>query len=198
MPSPFPGMDPYLEHPALFPGLHNRLVAPSSASSLSATGNLDYHGGPVLHGSTPYLIFWDPHSELTSADKTLFERYFADAAADSGKPSNVFGVARLPYRGHLTDAVRIGSGDVVLLAAVRRHIVQLPRAVLSRCDQLPVAGANRAVVVVIEVEKLALDLSELERARLAAHLLDSLTGILSDEDEGVAQTAAAPGDSQTS
>lgn len=27
MPSPFPGMDPYLEHPAIFPGLHDRLVA---------------------------------------------------------------------------------------------------------------------------------------------------------------------------
>jgi hypothetical protein len=27
MPSPFPGMDPYLEHPTLFPGLHNRMVA---------------------------------------------------------------------------------------------------------------------------------------------------------------------------
>src|SRR5438067_857226 len=27
MPSPFPGMDPYLEHPTVFPGLHNRLVA---------------------------------------------------------------------------------------------------------------------------------------------------------------------------
>jgi hypothetical protein len=26
MPSPFPGMDPYLEHPALFPGVHQRLI----------------------------------------------------------------------------------------------------------------------------------------------------------------------------
>ena len=26
MPSPFPGMDPFLEHPSLFPGLHNRLI----------------------------------------------------------------------------------------------------------------------------------------------------------------------------
>lgn len=26
MPSPFPGMDPYLEHPALWPGFHHRLV----------------------------------------------------------------------------------------------------------------------------------------------------------------------------
>lgn len=27
MPSPFPGMDPYLEPPTIFPGLHNRLIA---------------------------------------------------------------------------------------------------------------------------------------------------------------------------
>lgn len=26
MPSPFPGMDPYLEHPALWPGVHQRLI----------------------------------------------------------------------------------------------------------------------------------------------------------------------------
>ena len=38
----------------------------------------------------------------------------------------------------------------------------------------------------IEIEKMALDLSEQERAKLAANLLDSLPGILWDEDEGVA------------
>src|SRR4030095_15443358 len=27
MQSPFPGMDPYLEHPALWPDVHNRLIA---------------------------------------------------------------------------------------------------------------------------------------------------------------------------
>lgn len=27
MPSPFPGMDPFLEHPAIFPGLHDRFIA---------------------------------------------------------------------------------------------------------------------------------------------------------------------------
>ena len=26
MPSPFPGMDPYLEHPELWPGVHHRLI----------------------------------------------------------------------------------------------------------------------------------------------------------------------------
>ena len=40
---------------------------------------------------------------------------------------------------------------------------------------------------IVEVEKLALDLSEQEWAALAAHLLDSLPGILSNEDEGIAE-----------
>ena len=43
------------------------------------------------------------------------------------------------------------------------------------------------MATIIEVEKLALDLSEQERAALAANLLDSLPGILSDEDEGIAE-----------
>ena len=38
-----------------------------------------------------------------------------------------------------------------------------------------------------KVEKLALDLPEEDRAQLAASLLDSLPGILSDQDDGVAE-----------
>jgi hypothetical protein len=40
---------------------------------------------------------------------------------------------------------------------------------------------------IFELEKLVLDLTEQERAKLAASLLDTLPGILSDEDEGVAE-----------
>jgi putative addiction module component (TIGR02574 family) len=43
------------------------------------------------------------------------------------------------------------------------------------------------MATVIEIEKLALDLSEQERAALALNLLESLPGILSEEDEGVAE-----------
>jgi hypothetical protein len=43
------------------------------------------------------------------------------------------------------------------------------------------------MATVIELERLALDLPEKERATLAANLLESLPGILSDEDEGVAE-----------
>jgi putative addiction module component (TIGR02574 family) len=38
-----------------------------------------------------------------------------------------------------------------------------------------------------KVEKLALDLPEEDRAQLAASLLDSLPGILSDQDNGIAE-----------
>lgn len=39
----------------------------------------------------------------------------------------------------------------------------------------------------IEIEKLALTLPEKQRAMLAANLLESLPGVLSDEDEGIAE-----------
>ena len=40
---------------------------------------------------------------------------------------------------------------------------------------------------IVDVEKLALTLHEKERATLAADLLESLAGVLSDEDEGIAE-----------
>jgi hypothetical protein len=43
------------------------------------------------------------------------------------------------------------------------------------------------MVTIIEVEKLALDLPENQRAILAAHLLGSLAPVLHDEDEGIAE-----------
>jgi PKD repeat protein len=66
----------------------------ASANPSSSNGNLDYHGGPILHASAPYLVFWDPGNAAPAAEKTLLERYFEDSAADSGKSTNVFGVDR--------------------------------------------------------------------------------------------------------
>jgi hypothetical protein len=43
------------------------------------------------------------------------------------------------------------------------------------------------VATITEVEKLALDLSESQRAVLAAHLLGSLPSVLHDNDEGIAE-----------
>ena len=43
------------------------------------------------------------------------------------------------------------------------------------------------MATIVEIEKLALSLSEKERATLATNLLESLPGVLVDEDEGVAE-----------
>jgi hypothetical protein len=43
------------------------------------------------------------------------------------------------------------------------------------------------MATIAEVEKLALDLPESQRAVLAAHLLGSLPSVLHDEDEGIAE-----------
>jgi predicted transcriptional regulator len=41
MPSPFPGMDPYLEHPGMWPEVHHRLIS-AIADALEQTLSLDY------------------------------------------------------------------------------------------------------------------------------------------------------------
>lgn len=43
------------------------------------------------------------------------------------------------------------------------------------------------MATIVEVEKLALDLPEDQRALLAARLLGSLPAVLHDEDEGIAE-----------
>jgi Putative addiction module component len=43
------------------------------------------------------------------------------------------------------------------------------------------------MATVVEIEKLALGLTDKERATLAANLLESLPGVLHDDDEGIAE-----------
>jgi hypothetical protein len=43
------------------------------------------------------------------------------------------------------------------------------------------------MATITEIEKLALDLAENQRAVLAAHLLESLPPVLHDEDDGIAE-----------
>lgn len=68
--------------------------AKRATSNTADVGTLTYGGGPVLHGTSPYLIFWDPANEIPASQKALYERYLADSAADSGKATNVFSVDR--------------------------------------------------------------------------------------------------------
>lgn len=44
MPTPFPGMDPYLEHPSLWPDVHNRLIAAIADALVGAVAPRYYVG----------------------------------------------------------------------------------------------------------------------------------------------------------
>src|SRR5262249_22696279 len=70
-------------------------VSPQGAEAPGgATGNLTWHGGPVMHSSNVYAIYWAPAGYGYQAGyDTAIAKYFSDVAADSGKPSNVYGVA---------------------------------------------------------------------------------------------------------
>ena len=46
------------------------------------------------------------------------------------------------------------------------------------------------MTAIADVEKLALDLPESQRAILAAHLLESLPSVLQDDDDGIAEALA--------
>lgn len=104
-------------------------------NALAGCGLLAYHGGPVMHSSTVYTIFWLP-TGYTSWDggqpfstnyQSLVNRYFQDLHADSGKYTNVNGVAiqycdgaaflatncnGVPGANHITTNVTLG-GSVV-------------------------------------------------------------------------------------
>ena len=72
------------------------LNLPSSTgrSPFKSNGNVDYNGGPILHSSRPYLIFWDPSGTIPAASEAVMSKYLADVAADNGKATNVFAVLR--------------------------------------------------------------------------------------------------------
>ena len=58
------------------------VLAPSASADVvhasvgSASGGLSYQGGPVLHSSRPYLIFWTPSGEsIPASSEALMERF---------------------------------------------------------------------------------------------------------------------------
>jgi len=53
---------------------------------------LQYHGGPVLHSSDAYVIFWDPDERYFGEWERLIEQYFQQVGTESGTLENVFAV----------------------------------------------------------------------------------------------------------
>jgi hypothetical protein len=70
-------------------------VKPRSAGTVDVAGspNLTWHGGPVMHSTSVYSVYWAPAGYSYQAGYgASIDKYFRDVAADSGKTSNVYAV----------------------------------------------------------------------------------------------------------
>ncbi len=77
---------------------------------------LKYHGGPVMPSSTTHAIYWTPEGrEFDSGYTDVIERYFTDAAADSGGHANVYSVLTqyTDSRGHRANYDQTFGGSFV-------------------------------------------------------------------------------------
>jgi len=54
------------------------------------SGPLQYHGGPVIHASDSYAIYWDPDELYNSEWMRLVDKYFQNVGAVSGGLGDVF------------------------------------------------------------------------------------------------------------
>jgi hypothetical protein len=61
-----------------------------AAPTINETAPLQYHGGPVLHASDSYAIYWDPTGAYRGDWKRLIDGYFQAVGADSGTLHDVF------------------------------------------------------------------------------------------------------------
>ena len=69
---------------------------PRHAAAPATTGNVTYHGGPVMHSNNTYAIYWDPPtpSAVTGSYdgdwRALIDGFLRDVGQDSGSTGNVF------------------------------------------------------------------------------------------------------------
>ena len=75
-------------HPLLGAVPARGTLAPTAAAG---TGNLAYHGGPVMRINRTYAIYWVPSGwSMVSGYRSTINRYFSDVAHDSGTAQNVY------------------------------------------------------------------------------------------------------------
>ncbi|HEX4483063.1 MAG TPA: PKD domain-containing protein [Solirubrobacteraceae bacterium] len=61
------------------------------AAPIAPLTPVDYNGGPVVHSSAPYAIFWDPHTTLGGYEYVT-QHYIESFSDESGALDNVFAV----------------------------------------------------------------------------------------------------------
>lgn len=115
MPSPFPGMAPYLEHPTIFPGLHNRLIAGLS-EALQATLPAPYFA------EIGERVWVEVSQRFIEPDASVFQGGPADQGAVAALPARSRPVVvTVPHDERREPRVEIrtaGDGDERLVTAI--------------------------------------------------------------------------------
>jgi len=101
MPTPFPGMDPYLEHPALWPDVHNSLIA-AIRDEMAARVAPRYYIGLEQRA---YLVMPDDHRLVGVADLAVIPRDPIRRRAASGRAEPGLGVGVLDVEVPMAEAV---------------------------------------------------------------------------------------------
>jgi hypothetical protein len=86
----------------VIPDIPTATHAPRVPQAHTADTNLPYGGGRVMHSNRTHLIFWEPAGSGLGFDSSyvsLLEGFLRNVAADSHKPTNVYGLS-----GQYTDA----------------------------------------------------------------------------------------------
>jgi hypothetical protein len=90
---------------------------------------LQYHGGPVLHSSVSYAIYWDPTGSYNSEWKQLIDGYLQSVGAEKGTLGNVFA---------LNGQYRDGSGRAANEAIFRgAYTDETPYPTSGNCSDKP-------------------------------------------------------------
>lgn len=120
MPSPFPGMDPYLEDPNIWPGVHQRLIT-------YIADELHPHVRPRYHariGERLYVVTSQRavYPDVTVVERTLRERAPAGVAAapptlTADDPVTI-AISEAEYREPFVEIIHNASGDVVTVIEV--------------------------------------------------------------------------------
>lgn len=164
MPSPFPGMDPYLEHPALWPDVHHELAAQLRRQLQERVGPRYY----VALGERVYLEA--PVAGQLVPDAVVIERPGERApAASAGSPTSAAGAAGAAVADApaivLLDEFEVREPFLEVRDLHREHRVVTVIEVLSPANKRPGAGREEYLRKQHEVLGSAAHLLELDLLR---------------------------------
>jgi hypothetical protein len=81
------------------PAKHISGVVPLVGRQVQGSGDLTYHGGPVMTTNQEYAIYWVPSgSSLPSGYQTTINQFFTDVAHDSNMSTNVYAATTQYYQ----------------------------------------------------------------------------------------------------